>query len=165
MVTPMTESDIFDAPEPVVAPTHDIVHELTIAAPAARVFDALTTTAGRTAWWPGSGEHELEAGQVAPVVVAENELVIEVEAADRPEVVIWQCTEGPREWVGTTISFRIEGRPTDPADPAAIGDGGPASVVRFWHGGWQYEDGLLPRASFEWAMFLDGLRRHLESAA
>jgi hypothetical protein len=162
MAMPMMEPDSFDAPEVVAPPTHDIVHELTILASAEAVFDALTTTAGRAGWWPGGGDHELEAGQVAPVNVAGNELVVRVEAADRPEVAIWQCDEGPREWVGTTISFRIEGRPSDPADPASVGDGGPASVVRFWHGGWEYEDGLLPRASFDWAMFLDGLRRHLE---
>jgi hypothetical protein len=163
MAISMMEPEPFDAPEPVVSPTHDIVHELTIFAPAVAVFDALTTTAGRTGWWPEGGEHELEAGQVASISVADHDLVVAVEAADRPEVVIWQCTEGHREWVGTTISFRIEGRPTDPADPASIGDGGPATVVRFWHGGWQYEDGLLPRASFDWAMLLDRLRRHLEA--
>jgi hypothetical protein len=165
MALPFTEPELFDEPEP-IPPTHDIVHELTIFAPADAVFDAITSRSRRVAWWPEGGDHELESGQIAPVSVMGNDLVIRVEAADRPEVVIWECAEGPREWVGTSISFRIEARPTDPSDPAAISDDGrPATVLRFWHGGWQYEDGLLPRASFDWAMFLDGLRRSLEGQA
>ena len=35
--------------------------------------------------------------------------------------------------------------------------------VRFWHGEWEFEDGLLPSCSFQWAMYLDSLRRYLET--
>jgi len=163
MSIPMTDPDAFDEPGPVGTATHDIVHELTIAAPAAAVYDALTTARGRHGWWEGTDDHELEAGQLARVTVAGDLIEVRVEVADRPEVVLWSCTEGPREWVGTSISFRIESRAAEDTPEVAAASGS-ASVVRFWHGGWQYEDGLLPRASFEWAMFLDRLRRHLETA-
>jgi hypothetical protein len=38
------------------------------------------------------------------------------------------------------------------------GSEGPVSLVNFWHGGWPYEDGLMPRASFDWALRLAALR-------
>jgi uncharacterized protein YndB with AHSA1/START domain len=162
-MTPITAPETFATPEAVTPAMNDIIHELTIKATAPAVFDAITTKVGRRGWWPGGGDHELEAGQVAPLTVAGNDIVVQVEVADRPEVVQWICAEGPREWVGTSIGFRIEQIPVEPTEvPLAI-EPAPETVVRFWHGGWEYEDGLLPRASFEWAMLLDRLRWHLEA--
>ena len=72
-------------------------------------------------------------------------------AIDAPELVHWNCTGGPEEWVGTSVAFRIEPSP------------GGGTVVRFWHGGWEYEDGILPTSSFQWAMYLDSLRAYLQT--
>jgi hypothetical protein len=154
--------------EPAPPPTHDIVHELTIAATPDAVFDAITTQAGLAAWWDRRCDHALDEGQVStlPPIAPDGEpIVARVDVVEPTEVVQWECVEGPREWVGTSVAFRIEGRPPSLAPEAA--DTAPAespvSVVRFWHGGWAYEDGLLPRASFDWAMLLDSLRRYLET--
>lgn len=128
---------------------HDIVHQLTIAAPPDRVYEAVTTAAGLASWWtrdvefgPAEGEFRARLGSA--------ELRFQVDAFDPPELAHLSCIEGPEEWPGTQLAFRIE--------PS---DGG--SVVRFWHGGWRYEDGGLPSASFEWAMALDSLRRYVET--
>jgi hypothetical protein len=80
-------------------------------------------------------------------------LRLRVDTLEPPLLAHLTCVDGPEEWPGTQIAFRVE---VDPAD-------GPAcSIVRFWHGGWEYEDGTMPRASFQWAMDLDSLRRVLE---
>jgi hypothetical protein len=146
MALDFPDPDIMVEPEPTATATHDIVHELTIVAAPEAVFDALT--AGR-----------LVEGETADLLVGDDQLTVRVDLLERPEIVQWECVEGPREWVGTSVALRIEARP-----PGAAGNDSDqmVSIVRLWHGGWLYEDGLLPRASFQWAMVLDGLRKHIE---
>jgi hypothetical protein len=135
----------------------DIVHELTIAAAPDAVFEAITSQAGLAQWWDRRCDRSLEPGQVATLPIAGDQIVARIDVADRPEVVLWECVQGPSEWIGTSVAFRIEELPADVADEV----GGPVSIVRFWHGGWPYENGLMPRASFQWAMLLDSLRQYL----
>jgi uncharacterized protein YndB with AHSA1/START domain len=128
---------------------HDIVHQLTIAAPPDRVYEAVTSSADIAGWWSrdvafGPADGELRVG------LGGAKLRFQIDAFDPPELAHLSCIEGPAEWPGTQLAFRIE-----------PGEGG--TVVRFWHGGWEYEDGGLPAASFEWAMSLDSLRRYLET--
>lgn len=139
---------------------HDIVHELVIAAAPELVYEAITTQTGLQGWWTGDATAEprvdseatfgFEAGAVT--------FTMRVDLLEEPELVHWKCLAGPDEWVGTEIAFRIEGIDDDD-------DGQPegGSTVRFWHGGWEYENGALPRCSFQWAMYLDSLRRYVES--
>lgn len=139
---------------------HEIVHELTIAAEPQAVYDAVTTQAGLASWWTTdvtatqAVDTEATFGFAAHSVV----LTMRVDLLEPPELVHWECVAGPDEWVDTKVAFRIEGIDTDD-------DGSPdgGTRVRFWHGEWEYDDGLLPSASFEWAMHLDSLRRFLET--
>ena len=68
-------------------------------------------------------------------------------------MVQWEVTVGPREWAGTTVAIRIEALDADVA-----GSAGPVSLLNFWHGGWPDQDGLMPKASFDWALRLAALR-------
>jgi hypothetical protein len=74
-----------------------------------------------------------------------------IDLFSRPALVHWQCIGGPDEWIETSLAFRIQPHP----------DGG--CTVRFWHGGWEFEDGDLPRVSYQWALSLDSLRRYCET--
>jgi len=148
---------------------HDIVHELTIAAPPEQVFAAITTAAGLAGWWsndvtisaPGPLAEGAEItiglapGRTAPGRAAQDRIVHlrvdSLDLVDPPLLAHLTCLAGPEEWAGTELAFRVEG------------DGGEGSVLRLWHGGWEYEDGTLPRWSFHWAMDLDRLRQAVES--
>ena len=139
---------------------HDIVHELTIAVPPAAVYEAITTAAGLASWWTTDCEAQPAVDSVATFGFNDHEVVftMRIDLLEPPELVHWECVGGPDEWVGTKVAFRIEGVDTnDDGQP----DGG--SIVRFWHGEWEYENGLLPSSSFQWAMYLDSLRRYLET--
>lgn len=130
---------------------YDIVHQLTIAAPPDRVYETVTTAEGLATWWTtdvsvGPGDGEMVVGFEGGTV----HMRFQTDAFDPPELVHLTCIDGPAEWPGTQLAFRIEGTP----------DG---TVLRFWHGGWEYEDGALPSTSFQWAMHLDSLRRALET--
>ncbi|MEZ5142394.1 MAG: SRPBCC domain-containing protein [Acidimicrobiales bacterium] len=132
----------------------DIVHELDIAAPPDRVFEAVTTQEGLASWWTTdvSTTGTLGSEAVFGFEGHTQEMRMRIEALEPPELVQWTCLHGPDEWVDTTIAFRIE--------PGAVGT---SSVVRLWHGDWEYEDGIMPRVSFRWAIALESLRLYLET--
>jgi uncharacterized protein YndB with AHSA1/START domain len=131
---------------------HDIVHELEIAAPPDRVYRAVTDPADLLRWWAADVALDVESGDLRITAPDQDEeLHFQVDTVAAPEMAHLTCVAGPEEWPSTQLAFRIE-RTTDQA----------GSVVRFWHGGWEYEDGVLPRVSFAWAMRLDALRRYLE---
>jgi len=131
----------------------DIVHELDVAAPPDQVFAALTTQDGLAGWWTPDVATTAVLGSEAVFGFGDHEdLKVRIEAVDAPELVHWSVLHGPDEWPGTAIAFRIEAGPV-----------GTASVVRLWHGNWQYENGVLPRVSFRWAHDLDRLRRYVET--
>jgi uncharacterized protein YndB with AHSA1/START domain len=141
---------------------HDIVHELTITAEPEQVYEAVATAAGLATWWstdvtvhpPTAAAHAAAGPEGTEIEVGfdQHSVVIRlrVDTLDPPVLTHLTCIDGPEEWPGTQLAFRVE-----PAN-----DGG--TVVRFWHGGWAYENGALPRCSFQWAMYLDSLRQVLE---
>jgi uncharacterized protein YndB with AHSA1/START domain len=137
---------------------HAIVHEVSINASAQTVFDAATTREGLAAWWTLLPEASESTG-ISTVPFGSDEVTLQSLLVEAPEIVQWECVDGPQEWVGTSVALRIEQLPAD------ITGGEPVSVVRFWHGGWAYEDGLMPRVSFQWALLLESLRQYAESRA
>lgn len=133
----------------------DIVHELTIATSPAAVYAAVTTAEGLAGWLTTDVATSGELGSDA-VFGFESHTVtmtMRIDAVDAPELVQWTCIDGPDEWAGTSVAFRIEPDANDPS----------SSVVRLWHGNWEYENGVMPRVSFRWALELDSLRRYLET--
>jgi uncharacterized protein YndB with AHSA1/START domain len=146
---------------------HDIVHELTIDASLDEVYAAVSTGPGLARWWSSdvSLEHDAATGQtssptegdILSVGFENRAMVIRLRIDtlngpddEGPALAHLTCIGGPEEWPDTQIAFRIER------------DSDAGTTVRFWHGGWEFEDGALPRCSFQWAMYLDALRRTLE---
>jgi uncharacterized protein YndB with AHSA1/START domain len=74
-----------------------------------RVFSALTDIDALTGWWtPAAGG--AEAGETLRFLMGDLEVVMRVEAADRPLRVRWDvlvCEAAP-DWVGTSITFDLE---------------------------------------------------------
>jgi len=154
------DTDHYGAITSYARPMHDIVHELTIRAAPQAVYDAVTTQEGLTSWWTRDCTASPEVDSQAVFGFEERAAVftMRIDLLEPPELVHWDCVDGPDEWPGTKVAFRIEGLDTnDDGEP----DGG--TRVRFWHGEWEFEDGVLPRCSFQWAMYLDSLRRYLET--
>jgi uncharacterized protein YndB with AHSA1/START domain len=135
--------------------THAIVHELAIDAPAPAVYEAVTAPDGLSGGWTRPPP-EQAGDDTVTVLFGQDEVTLQAQMAEAPEIIQWDCVQGPDEWVGTSVALRIEELPEEENARSV-------SLVRFWHGGWPYEDGLMPRASFQWAMLLDALRRYVEA--
>src|SRR5689334_15607084 len=99
--------------------TYDILHRVGIDTPAAKVFDALTTIAGLEAWWTPCSGNAAKGGQIDFKFCK-----MDVVAVEPGKLVVWRCTSGPDEWLGTEVSFRLE-RKRD------------QTYVIFAHAGWR----------------------------
>ena len=127
----------------------DILQELTIAASADTLRDAVTTSEGLSAHWTDQTEATPEEGSIATFAFGPNrETVFEMRVDTiAPDEVSWTCVGGPDEWVGTTLHWRLR--------PA-----GDATTLRFEHRGWRREDGAFAPCSYTWAMILERLDRY-----
>lgn len=132
----------------------DIVHELTIEAPAERVFDAIATREGLSAWWTRDTEAESRVGAVGLFGFFNRADVFRmaVEALDRPRRVAWHCLGDHAEWKDTRLTFDL--RP---------GPEGKGTGLRFVHANWRSAEGWMGTCSYTWAHVLSRLKRHAET--
>lgn len=130
----------------------DILHQLTIDAPASAVYRALTEPDGLAAWWTTDVDAEPELGSVAEFGFFQRETVfrMRIEGLEEHRFVRWHCLAGHPEWEHTELTFDLseeDGRTT----------------LYFAHRGWESTDGILGTCSFDWARYLMSLQRYLES--
>lgn len=130
-----------------------IHHLLEIAAPHERVFGALVTADGLSAWWTT----QVRAGDAA--VGAQLEFTfrgsfaprMEIAELDPPVRVVWKGIGGHDAWGETAIRFEL--------DPA-----GEETVLRFWHRmGPERSEDAIAGATFIWGYYLDSLRLFCET--
>jgi uncharacterized protein YndB with AHSA1/START domain len=131
----------------------NIRHRVGIAAPPARVYEALATTEGLKSWWTRDTEGDPKKGGTLRFFFGGSEPgasmnVVEL-VPDRH--VGWRCVQGPDEWVGTNLTFDL--KPSD-----AEGE----TVVLFEHADWREPVEFMYHCSTKWGYFLLGLKGWLE---
>ncbi len=128
-----------------------IRHRVGIAAPQARVYEALTTVEGLSSWWTRDVKGDPHLGGTLQFFFGSPEpgAIMEVTALEPTQHVEWRCVGGADEWVGTTLTFDLT-----PGDDE--------TVVRFTHAGWREPVEFMYHCSTKWAYFLLGLKGWLE---
>ncbi len=128
----------------------EIRHRVGIAAPAARVQEALTTTEGLAGWWTHDVKGDPSAGGTLEFFFGgpEARVVAEVEEVTATHVE-WRCTKSVPEWVGTRFTFDLE-----PSEDE--------TVLLFTHAGWREPVDFMSHCSTKWAYFLLGMKAWLE---
>jgi hypothetical protein len=61
------------------------------------------------------------------------------------ELVIWKCASGSKDWIDTTIEFRLNYRQDQ-------------TFVTFTHSGWKKATDFMHHCSTKWAVFLLSLK-------
>jgi uncharacterized protein YndB with AHSA1/START domain len=136
----------------------DIIHRIGIRAPAPKVYEALSTLKGLAQWWTREvrGEErpggKLEFTFRTPSDEIKGRMVMEVQELKPNALVRWRCVEGPEEWIGTGIDFRLE---------SAEGQ----VIVLFGHRNWRVAVDFMAHCSMKWAVFLLSLREWVETGA
>lgn len=129
----------------------DILHRVGVVAPLDDVYRVVATPEGIAGWWTTDTTGNSEVGgqltfRFGDVGGFEME-VLELEPSGH---VRWQVTDGPEEWVGTEIDWRLDQR-------------NEYTVVQFKHEGWQEPVEFMHHCSTKWATFLMSLKELVET--
>ena len=133
----------------------DLIHRIGIAAPAEKIYRALTTEEGIQAWWTTDVKLDTHAGGKAVFGFFDHSTFFQmrIEQLTPPALVRWQCDGGSSpDWVGTTLEFILESR-----------DGGNDEVLlKFCHGGWIRGGDHCYHCNTTWGHLLVSLKDYAE---
>lgn len=134
----------------------DIIHRVGIKAPIAKVFEAISTIEGLAGWWTESTEGSSEVGgtieftfktQSGETIGKMDMKVTELSSHDK---VVWKCTDGPEEWIGTDITFELS-------------EADDQTILIFGHRNWKEWVEFTAHCSTKWAVFLLSLKELIET--
>ncbi|MGH2484690.1 MAG: SRPBCC family protein [Ktedonobacterales bacterium] len=122
-----------------------------IAAPQARVYEALTAKDGLAGWWTRQIEGDPNVGGSLSFYFGGSEpgAVMEIAELTPASHVAWNCVRGPDEWVGTHLTFDLTSSENE-------------TVVLFAHADWRDPVEFMYHCSTKWAYFLLGMKAWLE---
>jgi hypothetical protein len=130
---------------------HSLKHEIIVAADADQVRSALSSAEGLRGWntplVDGTGDLGTEWILKYP---NRPDFAWRIDLDD-PEEILWTCTKGPGDAVGTTALYQIE----------LLGTG--KVRLRVTHGGWPHDEANFTKCNTLWGALLDHLREYVQS--
>jgi uncharacterized protein YndB with AHSA1/START domain len=133
----------------------EILHRISIDAPASTVHDLVATTDGVGRWWTGrpvegdaavGGQFSAFFGDTdTPAAVFQTE-------SDGPDEVVWRVIAGPESWIDTVVTFTLR-------DEASGG-----TTLLFTHAGWKHTSEFMSGCSTNWGAYLTSLKQGAEGS-
>jgi uncharacterized protein YndB with AHSA1/START domain len=112
-----------------------------------KVYEALTTLRGLSAWWMENTSGNTGLGGVIEFPIG---LALKVGELDPGRLVRWEVIDGPAEWVGTGIRWDLH-----------QDDGW--TIVLLKHQGWREPVEFMHHCSTKWATHLMSLKQLVET--
>ena len=129
----------------------DILHSVGVASSSPDdVYAALSTIHGLSGWWTSDTSGDPAVGGVLRFRFDPGDIDMLVRGLEPGERVLWEVTDGPEEWLGTTVEFDIR-------------QDGAYTTVLFRHQGWREPVEFMHHCSTKWAVFLLSLKALLET--
>jgi uncharacterized protein YndB with AHSA1/START domain len=119
----------------------NINHQITIQAPAQKIYELIATKDGIRKWlteddgWNIKGKETI--GSTLLFYFGEHHHEMKVSKLIPDKEVSWDCTVGHPEWIGTSVSFAIE-------------NNGDENILRFAHTGWANRTKFFDQCSQVW---------------
>ena len=133
---------------------HQIDHEINVSASPEQVYQALTTLDGVKGWHTPTASGTGAVGSEWVFTFADHpEFCWEIAASEAPRKVVWKCTRGPGDSVGTTAAFRLVKTDDD------------RTLVEHAHAGWPGAHGNFRKCNTTWGVLLHHLRDYVETGA
>ena len=134
-----------------MAGVHSLKHEIFISADAETVRSALSTAEGLRGWNTPLVEGSGEIGTVWNLKYSGRpEFSWRIDQDDAEEI-LWTCTKGPGDSVGTTAAFTL----------VSTEDG--RTKLGVTHGGWPHDEANFIKCNTIWGALMDHLREYVES--
>ena len=129
--------------------TSVIFQSISIKALADDIFKAFTSKERLKGWWVKDLKRQRNNNVLVEFEFGATTVWMSM-TVDRPSWVIrWECIEGPKEWVGSTLTFEIV--------PA-----GEEAVLHLWHTGLKGSPDFYGRCNCTWGHYLYGLKLLVE---
>jgi uncharacterized protein YndB with AHSA1/START domain len=129
----------------------DILHRIGVQhASPERVYDALTTIDGLSAWWAENTSGSTDVGGVIQFRFSAGGFDMEVTELDPGRLVRWRVVDGPEEWIGTNVHWDLRQE-------------GDFTIVLFEHEGWREPVEFMHHCSTKWGQFLMSLKSLVET--
>ena len=129
---------------------NDILQDLPVRAPLARVFEMVSTPQGLNQWWTETCAGEIARGRVLELGFGpEYQWLATVTQYVEPVAVEFAMTRADADWQDTRVRFELS-----PSDNGTI--------LHFSHRGWPDTNEHYRSSCHCWALYLRLLRRHVE---
>lgn len=145
----------------------NIRHALIIGAPIEKVYNAITSQEGLSAWWTPNTKAKAEPGSIARFSFGPGYFKeMRVMELTPCELVKWDCISGATEWIGTTISFKLlngDKKTFSVSHPQMSGQleqqrGDEGTLLIFSHDDWKEYTLMFAECSYTWGQFLKSLK-------
>jgi uncharacterized protein YndB with AHSA1/START domain len=125
----------------------DILRRVGINAPIEKVYEAITTQDGISAWWTRKVSAVSEIGAIMELRFKDDSLVmkIAVENLQPPAFVKWRVLAGLPEWVCSCVEFSLK-------------DDDGETVVLFAHRDWKQAVEFMHHCSTKWGHYIFSLK-------
>jgi len=149
------------------------IHQaLLIGTPVEKVYNAITTPEGLSAWWTPDTKTTAALRSVARFPFGLNYFKeMEITALKPFELVKWKCVKGAEEWIDTNITFSIM-----PFDKKSLKTSHPemqgqieqqkndeGTFLIFQHDDWKEYTLMFAECSYTWGQFLRSLKLFCET--
>ena len=131
----------------------EIDHEIKIQGTPEQVFAALSTHEGVASWQTPHAEGTGAVGSQWRFKFTDRaEFDWEVLESEPPNRIVWQCTKGPGDSVGTTTMFLIS-----PSDDRTL--------LELKHSGWPGTHGNFRKCNTTWAVLLHHIQQYVQTGS
>lgn len=155
-----------------IAKWPNIHHELLIEAAAEKIYSAITSQEGLSAWWTPGSKAKPEIDSIARFPFgAECFKEMKIKELKPFEQVKWFCITGAEEWIGTSISYRLH-----PGDKSTLLKSHPelkgqveqqkndrGTLLVFHHDDWKEYTPMFAECNYTWTQFLRSLKLFCET--
>ena len=151
----------------------NIHHQLLIGAPAEKIYSAITSQEGLSAWWTPNTKAKPELNSVARFTFGEGYFKeMKISELIPSTHVTWICIAGADEWIGTTISFQLQ-----PGNKATLLSSHPeakdqiqqqrkndiGTLLTLHHDDWKDYTPMFAECNYTWGQFLRSLKLWCET--
>jgi uncharacterized protein YndB with AHSA1/START domain len=145
----------------------NIRHNLLIGASAEKIYTAITSEEGLSAWWTPNTKAKPKINSVSHFPFGDDYYKeMKITELKPSELVEWNCIKGYAEWVGTNISFTLISTNkqnllnTNPEISGQIEQqlNEEGTMLIFHHDDWKAYTQMFAECSYTWGQFLRSLK-------